>query len=421
MTEMEQLLSILLNKSGLDKEAVLSKIEEKKESLGHLVNDEVALRLVARELGVSLSEEGNSKPVIRVEDLVPNMNNVSLSVVVEEVMEPKDFTRKDGTPGKVARVTVSDETGRATLVLWDEKADYASRVREGDRIEILSAYTRKGLSGDLEIQAGNRCRIEIPREDAGGEGEGGAAKGGITGSAGARGGSGGRTATGTRTGAATVMAAAVENGGGGLGAGTDHYAGEIIDSGRIVRVYDPIEFKRRDGTPGRAASFIMGDGEKRIRVLVWNPTDDFVAGMREGAAVRLAGGAVKPDLQGRPEIHVNDEALVDIDLEDVDPDAARIETRRLWDLQPDLSDFAVEGFVEGDFSVETTSSGKNYARVLLRDGECCLPVVFWNEKALQVKRVARPGSILRVEGCYSKAGRYGFEIHVQRWSRLITK
>jgi len=411
MTGVEELLSILLTKSGLDKEAVLGKIEEKKESLGHLVNDEVALRLVARELGVNLSEESNAKPVIKVEDLVPNMNNVSLIVVVEDVREPKGFTKKDGTPGKVARVTVSDETGRATLVLWDEKADYTSRIREGDRIEILSAYTRKGLNGDLEIQAGNRCRIGILKGDTGGEdGCGGAAT------------EVGRAAAGTRAGTATVKAAAAdENGSRGWSAGADQYTGEVIDSGRIVRVYDPIEFKRRDGTPGRAASFIMGNGEKRVRVLVWNPTDDFIASMKRGAAVRLMGGAVKPDLQGQPEIHVNDEVLVDVDPEDVDPDAARIETRRLGDLQPDLSDFAVEGFVEGDFSVETTSNGKNYARVLLRDGECCLPVVFWNEKALQVKRMARPGGILRVEGCYSKAGRYGFEIHVQRWSRLITK
>jgi hypothetical protein len=34
-----------------------------------------------------------------------------------------------------------------------------------------------------------------------------------------------------------------------------------------------------------------------------------------------------------------------------------------------------------------------------------------------IKRVAKAGAILRIEGCYAKIGPQGLEINVNKWSR----
>jgi len=81
----------------------------------------------------------------------------------------------------------------------------------------------------------------------------------------------------------------------------------------------------------------------------------------------------------------------------------------------------IQGIVEPDFEVETTYNGKAYARVLIKDGETVLPVVFWNGQALRAKQLAKPGSALIIEGCNVQFGKSGLEIAVSKWSRLRAK
>ena len=366
MSEFDGLFSILVKRSGLAVNEVSKKIEEKKESLGHLINDEVAVRLVARDLGIALSEERAAKPVVKIEDLVPNINNVTLSVKIERVGSSKDFNKKDGTTGRVGRATIADETGKATLVLWDDKTAYLPKMRAGAQVTVFSAYTKEGLNGDIEVHMGNKSRLELSE----------------------------------------ASPAEVPQEG-------------PVHRGRLWRVYDPIEFEKRDGGQGRLVAFLLRQAEGTIRALVWNPSDSLLLNLREGTAVEIAGGTMKPDFRGKAELHINDESLIQIDHNDIVP--SKVEVKRLADIQPDMSDLTIEGVVEGDFNVETTYSGKSYAKVLLRDGETVLPVVFWNDKALLVKRIAKPGALLRVEGCYSKIGPHGLELNVSRWSRTRAK
>jgi len=366
MSEFEGLFSILVKRTGLAVNEVSKKIEDKKESLGHLINDEVAVRLVARDLGIALSEESTAKPVVKIEDLVPNINNVTLSVRIEKVGTPKEFSKKDGTTGRVGRATISDETGRATLVLWDDKTTFLSKMRSGVNVTVFSAYTKEGLNGDVEVHMGNKSRLEF-----------------------------------SETSPAEVPQE------------------RPVQRGRLWRIYDPIEFERRDGGQGRLVAFLLRHEEGTTRVLVWNPSDSLLFNLREGAAVEIAGGTMKPDFRGEAELHINDESQIQIDRNDIVP--PKTEVKRLANIQPDMSDLTIEGIIEEDFNIETTYSGKSYAKVRLRDGETVLPVVFWNEKALLVKRIAKPGKLLRVEGCYSKIGPYGLELNVSKWSRATAE
>jgi replication factor A1 len=363
MSELEGLISILVRKSGISASEVLTKIEEKKESLGHLINDDVAVRLVARDLGIAISEGGPSKPIVKIEDLVANINNITINLTIERSGTIREFTKRDGTTGRLAKLIVSDDTGSAALVLWDDKTTYSQRLRVGAKVSVYSAYTKAGLNGEVEVHMGNRSRLEIIDE--------GPANGSLD--------------------------------------------EDNTYRGRILRVFDPISFKRKDGRAGRAVAFQITNSMGVKRVLVWNPSDALIAELTAGAAIEISGGVMKTDINGAEELHVNDESSIRIDREDVDP--PQIEAMRLADIQPDMSELTVEGIIEGEFDLSTTYSGKTYTRVLLRDGEAALPVIFWNDKALMIKRIAKAGAILRIEGCYTKIGPQGLEINVNKWSR----
>ena len=366
MSEYELLLCSLVNKSGLPKEGIKVKIEEKKESLGHLINDEVAVRLVARDLGVPITEERIDRPTIKIEDLVPGINNITLRLRVEKTGIVKEFSKKDGTVGKLVRITASDETGKANVCFWDDNTNYLTDIIEGTLLMVFSAYTKPGLNGDVEVHLGNKARVEVLSEDK-------------------------------------------------ESRGAEHVKGR---RGRLWRMFDPIEFNRKDGTPGRVIAFLLRNDNETLRILVWDPTDELIMSLREGVAAEILGGVIKNDLKGEPELHVNRKSSISIDSTDFVE--VKVDIKRLSEVQPDMTDFAVEGYVENDFIIETTFSGKNYAKVMIRDGETILPVTFWNGKAFQVKRMVKPGALLRIEGCYTKFGPYDLEINVNKWSRIKT-
>jgi replication factor A1 len=366
MTELQELLYALMERSGLPLGDLNRKIEDKKESLGHLINEDVAMRLVARDLGVQLFDNSIAKPEAAIEDLVPSMNNVNLIMTVEAVGAFKEFQKKDGTTGRVVRVAVSDRSGRTGLVLWDDKTAYAKQMRHGIKISVISAYTKAGLQGEVELHLGSRGSVDILTE-------------------------------------MPVM----PNG------------NSDIRKGRIWKAYDPIEFKRRDGSAGKAISFLLKEDEKITKVLVWNPSDELILNLVNGAAIEMSGWTMKTGLRGEPEIHINDERQICIDKNDISSNVEK--TTRLAQVQPEMSDLSVEGTIEGEIGVETTYNGKTLSRILLRDGETVIPVVFWNDKATALVRMAKTGSYIRVDGCYCKAGPRGLEINVNKWSRISSK
>jgi len=104
---------------------------------------------------------------MRVKDLVPGLNDVTISGRILLTWPPQDFQRKDGTPGRVMRVILADKSGRVRCAIWDRHVDVLSRVGElqGKVLRVGHAYTRQGLAGDTEIHAGDRSNIEIDPED----------------------------------------------------------------------------------------------------------------------------------------------------------------------------------------------------------------------------------------------------------------
>ncbi|MEM2122184.1 MAG: hypothetical protein QXE79_00955 [Candidatus Bathyarchaeia archaeon] len=80
--------------------------------------------------------------------------NVNLRCRIEESPQIRVFARREGGEGKLSRVRISDESAKAILVAWDERAEELSKVKQGETILILNAKAKSLPYGILEIHAG---------------------------------------------------------------------------------------------------------------------------------------------------------------------------------------------------------------------------------------------------------------------------
>jgi replication factor A1 len=78
---------------------------------------------------------------------------------VQSISQTTVFQRRDGTEGKVVRVTLEDATGQMTVVFWNAKVDAVSDVHIGDRLEVIDARVKERIDGRLELHVENRAHV----------------------------------------------------------------------------------------------------------------------------------------------------------------------------------------------------------------------------------------------------------------------
>jgi replication factor A1 len=98
--------------------------------------------------------------VEKIGQLKPDKKTASVAGAVTQVFPVSEFTRKDGTSGKVRRLRLRDETGETTVVFWNEKADQLGAVCESDQLQIANARIKTGLNGRIELHTENSSQIE---------------------------------------------------------------------------------------------------------------------------------------------------------------------------------------------------------------------------------------------------------------------
>ena len=120
------------------------------DAISYLIVDELGKKVVP---GTTISK-------------IENGDNVSLTVKVEEIGEIREFTKKDGTPGRVANITVSNDTGSCRFTLWNKDVDALTnnKIHVGSRIKIVNGYVKISNFG-TEISVGRWGMFSIENKD----------------------------------------------------------------------------------------------------------------------------------------------------------------------------------------------------------------------------------------------------------------
>ncbi|WP_255198831.1 single-stranded DNA binding protein [Halorarius litoreus] len=165
-----------------------------------------------------------------VEALSLGQSDVNLVGRVLGTDEIRTFSRDDGSEGKVANLTLGDETGRVRVTLWDEQADRADELAEGVSVEVVDGYVRE-RDGSLELHVGSRGAVEEIDEDVTYVPE-------------------------------TTDIGSVE-------------IGQTVDIAGVVRSADPKRtFDRDDGSEGQVRNIRVQDSTGDIRVALWGDKAD---------------------------------------------------------------------------------------------------------------------------------------------------
>ncbi|PSP94697.1 replication factor A [Halobacteriales archaeon QS_4_62_28] len=165
-----------------------------------------------------------------IESLTMGQSDVDVRGVALNTDSVRTFDRDDGSEGRVANLTIGDETGRIRVTLWDDRADRADEIDSGTAVEVVDGYVRE-REGSLELHVGDQGAVDEIDDDVGFEPDADAID-------------------------------AIE-------------IGETVDIAGVVRSADPKRtFDRDDGSEGQVRNVRIQDATGDIRVALWGEKAD---------------------------------------------------------------------------------------------------------------------------------------------------
>ncbi len=157
------LITELENKSNLKKDDILNLVDKKYLEMKDLITKEGALYLVAHELDIDLPETPSRIPI---KNITPGMRNVSVIGRIFRISKIIEFTKSNGTVGRVSNIFIGDNTGFVGIPLWDEQIKLLEEnsISIGDVVQISNGLARENIFGGVEISLGRFGGL-IPIED----------------------------------------------------------------------------------------------------------------------------------------------------------------------------------------------------------------------------------------------------------------
>ncbi|MFC6721454.1 single-stranded DNA binding protein [Halobacteriaceae bacterium SHR40] len=169
-----------------------------------------------------------------IDALTLGQSDVTVRGLVLGTEELRTFDRDDGSEGKVANLTIGDETGRIRVTLWDDRAARAEELDAGTAVEVVDGYVRE-RDGSLELHVGDRGAVDEIDENVAFEPD-----------------------------ATPIDAAELDT---------------TIDIAGVVRSTDPKRtFDRDDGSEGQVRNVRIQDDTGDIRVALWGEKADLDVG-----------------------------------------------------------------------------------------------------------------------------------------------
>ena len=341
----------------VEEEDFLRAVEDMVVRMNGLCDQATAAQLVASQLGY---DEWRKVDQVRLED-----RNVMLKGRITRVFGVKEFSRDDGSPGKVANFLLGDETGEIRVAAWDTLADLFAygEYKEQDTVR-LRGHVKPGLGGAPEVNVNATEAME-------------------------------KTAEEVKVETPQLPIADLKAG-----------MGNVNIRCQVLEVGSPRQFQRRDGSgEGVVRTLQVGDKSGRTRVSLWGEHVQAAEGLQPGDALLLEHAYTR-EYQGRVDVNLGARGLLKRLDEPVEfqPHYTPIAELGL------NSSYTVRGEVSGLGEVrEFTRQDGGNGRVggfYISDGTGRVRVTLWNEKAELLKAISL-GQVVEVVDGYARQGSSG--------------
>jgi replication factor A1 len=195
---------------------------------------------------------------MKIGELEESISGVNVLGKIYEVSEVREFTRDDGSVGKVISVLLKDETGLVRLTLWDEDVNLVKNTELGSIVSVENGYTKSGY-GAVDLNVGRYGQISINPEEV------------------------------SLDFSDEFQVIEIEK----LSEGQRNVTieGQLLD--------DPVtrEVETRRG-PVNVTNFRIDDQTGEVRVSLWRELGDLVEGLEGGAQIRLENVNVREPFDG---------------------------------------------------------------------------------------------------------------------------
>ena len=269
MTPDEIIQQILMKRPKINRKKLLEKLHEERTKAGGLLEDATLLRLIAAEYGIAIENDSFFNTKLQIAQLVPNLNNVTVSGRIVAVFPAKSFEGK--TSGKYASLIIVDAEGVLRVMLWNDKVDLieSSYLKIGKVARFSHGYTREDRNGKVELHLSDRSKVEIAPSDLRSEKYPDIGK----------------------------FATRIKE--------ITRSCERLNLVGVVRKVFPSSTFKRQDYTSGKVLRFRLADDSGDIIVVAWNEKAGELEDMlKEDMKVQLVNARVKASSDGGFEVHV---------------------------------------------------------------------------------------------------------------------
>ena len=161
--EIEDILQLLINKTGKTRNEILNLIEKKQLEAGGTISDGAAATLVSKDLGLKLTEITDQQPT-KIADLLhmaPGSSNITISGTVKRIYAPNQFSQEDKNK-IVQNLVLIDSSDSIRVVIWGSAVELIKNLRilKGDQIRLIKGYLKNGRMGEREIHLNDSSIVE---------------------------------------------------------------------------------------------------------------------------------------------------------------------------------------------------------------------------------------------------------------------
>ena len=160
---LEEIVNQLERQSDISRKELMEMVNKKQRNMSGLVSPEGAAYLVARDLGIMISDSARR---IDIKNVISGMKKVNIIGRIFRVSPLIDFKKQDGTSGRVVNIFIGDGTGYLRIPLWNEQVKMVEdeMIRIGDVIQIFNGMARENTFGDVEVSVGKYGTIRQAEE-----------------------------------------------------------------------------------------------------------------------------------------------------------------------------------------------------------------------------------------------------------------
>ncbi|MCK4365762.1 MAG: hypothetical protein KAW45_06900 [Thermoplasmatales archaeon] len=134
-------------------------IKQLQKEYDELFDEDTAALLIVDQLG------RNKQNICKIKELEPRTECTVFGKIIN-ISQLRNFTKKNGTKGRVINLELTDDTGKCGLALWDKDVELVKNesIQKGTNVKIINGYIKDGFNG-IEINVGRWGLIEIEPRD----------------------------------------------------------------------------------------------------------------------------------------------------------------------------------------------------------------------------------------------------------------